>query len=266
MPDRKPKPDRQARSDRTTKRLVADETLIWGVHPVTEALERDPARVGVVHVVKGRGGDKLQAVIDLARAHGVKVRFESELRIEGEGRINHQGVAARVQPVATLDETEFIDKVRALDAPFLLALDCIQDPHNFGAILRSAAAAGVHGVMAPRDRSAPLTGTVAKIAAGALDHLDVCFVTNLATALDKLKDAGVWIYGTVKDDGEPIHDTDLRGGVCLVIGNEEKGLRPLVRKRCDGAVTIPMPGRLDSLNASVAAGVAMFEVVRQRRG
>ena len=251
--------------ERRPKRLIADETLIWGVHPVTEALERDPARVGVIHVVKGRGGDKLQALIDLARAAGVKVRFEDELRIEGEERINHQGVAARVHPVTTLDETEFVDKVRTLDAPFLLALDCIQDPHNLGAILRSAAAAGADGVLMPRDRSAPLTGTVAKIAAGALDHLDVCIVTNLASAIDRLKDAGVWSYATVKDGGAPIHDTDLRGGVCLVIGNEEKGVRPLVLKRCDGAVTIPMPGKLDSLNASVAAGVALFEVVRQRR-
>lgn len=253
-------------SDRRLKRLIADETLIWGIHTVTEALERAPDRMGVIHVVMGRGGDKMQALIDLARAAGVKVRFESGLQIEGEDRVNHQGVAARVQPTPTLDETQFLAKASGLQAPFLLALDCIQDPHNLGAILRSAAAAGVYGVMMPRDRSAPLTGTVAKIAAGALDHLDVCIVTNLASALQKLKDAGVWIYATVKDGGDPIHDTDLTGGVCLVIGNEEKGVRPLVLKRCDGAVTIPMPGRLDSLNASVAAGVAMFEVVRQRRG
>jgi len=253
--------------ERKVKRLQADETLIWGLHTVTEALERAPRTIDEIYVIKGKGGDKLQTVIDLARAADIRVRFEAGLAIAGEGRINHQGVAARVQPVETLDEDTFLQRIGALDeTPFVLALDCIQDPHNFGAILRSAAAAGVHGVVVPRDRSASLTGVVAKISAGALSHLDVCTVTNLANVLDKLKKAGVWIYGTVKDDGETIHDVDLSGGVCLVIGNEEKGLRPLVRKRCDFTVTIPMPGELDSLNASVAAGIALFEVVRQRRG
>lgn len=254
-------------SERKVKRLQADETLIWGLHTVTETLERAPRTIKEIYLIKGKGGDKLQTVIDLARAADVRVRFETGLAIAGEGRINHQGVAARVQPVATLDEDTFLQRVNNLvETPFILALDCIQDPHNFGAILRSAAAAGVHGVVVPRDRSASLTGVVAKISAGALSHLDVCTVTNLANVLDKLKEAGVWIYGTVKDGGEAIHDVDLSDGVCLVIGNEEKGLRPLVRKRCDFAVTIPMPGELDSLNASVAAGIAMFEVVRQRRG
>ncbi|MBC8422524.1 23S rRNA (guanosine(2251)-2'-O)-methyltransferase RlmB [bacterium] len=248
------------------KRLQAGDDLIWGVHTVTETLERAPRTLTEIIVAKGRGGAKLQAVIDLARVAGVRVRFVDGLEIDGPGRINHQGLAARVQPAETLDEGALLERIRDIDVPpFVLALDCIQDPHNLGAILRSAAAAGVHGVVLTRDRSAPLSGTVAKIAAGALAHLDVCTVTNLATFLGQLKEAGLWIYGTVKDDGQSIHDTDLGGGVCLVIGNEEKGLRPLVRKSCDFAVTIPMPGALDSLNASVAAGIALFEVVRQRR-
>jgi len=250
-----------------TKRLQADDGLIWGVHTVVEALERAPRTVAEIHVVKGRGGAKLQDVIDRARAAGAKVRFVDRLEIEGAGRVNHQGVAARVRPAEALDEATFLARIGGLDgAPFVLALDCIQDPHNLGAILRSAAAAGVHGVVMPRDRSAPLTGTVAKVSAGALAHLDLCVVTNLATFLGKLKEAGLWIHGTVKTGGRPIHEADLGDGVCLVIGNEEKGIRPLVLKRCDFAVTIPMPGALDSLNASVAAGIAMFEVVRQRGG
>ncbi|MBU0743102.1 23S rRNA (guanosine(2251)-2'-O)-methyltransferase RlmB [bacterium] len=255
-------------SDKTRrgKRLQAAEDLIWGLHTVNETLERAPRTIDEIYVVRGKGGAKLQAVIDRAHAAGVKVRFEAGLEICGEGRINHQGVAARVQPTETMDETEFLARIRGVaGAPFVLALDCIQDPHNLGAILRTAAA-GVHGVVMPRDRSAPLTGVVAKISAGALAHLDVCIVTNLATFLQRLKDTGVWIYATVKDDGSSVHATDMTGGVCLVIGNEEKGVRPLIRKLCDFAVTIPMPGRLDSLNASVAAGIAMFEVVRQRRG
>ncbi len=249
------------------KRLHADDNLIWGLHTVEEVLETAPRTVVQIYVDKTRRNPKLQVLIDLARDKGVKIRFEDGLRIEGEGRYNHQGVAARVQPVATLDEGAFLERVQAVDGPpFIVALDCIQDPHNLGAILRSAAAAGVHGVVIPHDRSAPLSGTVAKISAGALAHLDVCTVTNMANFLKALKEMGVWVYGTVKDDGQVIHDTDMTGGVCLVIGNEEKGLRPLVLKQCDFAVTIPMVGKLDSLNASVAAGIAMFEVVRQRAG
>jgi 23S rRNA (guanosine2251-2'-O)-methyltransferase len=133
-----------------------------------------------------------------------------------------------------------------------------------GAILRSAAAAGVTGVILPRDRSAPLGGTTAKIAAGALAHLAICVVTNLSIFLQKLQQKNIWLYGTVKDGGTSVFITDLTGPVCLVIGNEEKGLRPLVAKQCDFKVTIPMQGSLDSLNASVAAGISLFEVVRQR--
>jgi 23S rRNA (guanosine2251-2'-O)-methyltransferase len=249
------------------KRLQANENLIWGIHPVAALLEQSPGTITEIYIVKGRPNPKIQAIIDQCRALGIKSRFETALSITGEtgGSVNHQGVAARTKATETLSEEDFLALIQQETQPaFLLALDSIQDPQNMGAILRSAAAAGVTGVILPRDRSAPLGGTTAKIAAGALAHLAICVVTNLSIFLQKLQQKNIWLYGTVKDGGTSVFITDLTGPVCLVIGNEEKGLRPLVAKQCDFKVTIPMQGSLDSLNASVAAGISLFEVVRQR--
>lgn len=249
------------------KRMQANENLVWGIHPILALLDQAPATIHEIFIVKGRPNQKIQEIIELCRSLGIKTRFETSLAITGEtgGSVNHQGVAARTRATETLSEEAFLALIRQeTQPPFLLALDSIQDPHNLGAILRSAAAAGVSGVILPKDRSAPLGGTTAKIAAGALAHLAICMVTNLASFLQKLQKENIWLYGTVKDGGTSVFKTDLRGAVCLVIGNEEKGLRPLVAKQCDFKVTIPMQGSLDSLNASVAAGISLFEVVRQR--
>ena len=249
------------------KHLQANENLVWGIHPVLALLDQAPGTINEIYIVKGRPHSKIKDIVDLCRSLGIKFRFETSLSITGEtgGHVNHQGVAARTKATETLSEEAFIALIRQeTRPPFLLALDSIQDPHNMGAILRSAAAAGVTGVILPKDRSAPLGGTTAKIAAGALAHLAICMVTNLATFLQKLQKENIWLYGTVKDGGTSVFKTDLSGPVCLVIGNEEKGLRPLVAKQCDFSITIPMQGSLDSLNASVAAGISLFEVVRQR--
>lgn len=249
------------------KRIQANENLVWGIHPVAALLEQSPRTINEIYIVKGRPNPKIQDIIDQCRSQGIKIRFEKSLSITGEtgGHVNHQGVAARTRATETLNEEEFLALLQnSKETPFLLALDSIQDPHNLGAILRSAAAAGVNGIILPKDRSAPLGGTTAKIAAGALAHLNICVVTNLATFLQKLQKENIWLYCTMKDDATSIFKTDLRGAVCLVIGNEEKGVRPLVAKQCDFKVTIPMQGSLDSLNASVAAGISLFEVVRQR--
>jgi len=147
---------------------------------------------------------------------------------------------------------------------FLLLLDGITDPHNFGAILRSAEVAGCQGVIVPKDRSCPVTPVVEKTAAGALSYLPLCRVTNLSRAIEDLKQAGIWCYGLAGEEGaQNLYGTDLSGNLALVIGSEGKGLRPNIRSHCDGLLSIPMHGRIDSLNASVAAAVAMFEVVRQ---
>jgi 23S rRNA (guanosine2251-2'-O)-methyltransferase len=241
-----------------------DENHIWGIHPVHEMLLSRPRSIHEILIDKNKTGNKLQSIIDLARKEHIKVKFSTELRGAGSRQLNHQGVIARVMPHETLNDNDFFTLLSENDNPFLLALDSIQDPHNLGAIIRSASAAGVTGIILPKDRSAPLSGTVAKISAGALSHIPVCQTTNFVRMLQKLKEKGIWIYGTIKEGGKTIFSTDFSGPVCLVIGGEEKGLRPLVKEQCDFRVTIPMKGELDSLNASVAAGIILFEIVRQK--
>ena len=245
-------------------RILDKENIIWGVHPVHELLVTRPRTVHEILIQKTKSGKKLQAIIDLARKEHVKVKFSSQFRLAGSRQINHQGVIAKVMPFETLKEESFFSLLSQIDEPFLLALDSIQDPHNLGAIIRSASAAGVSGIILPKDRCAPLSGTVAKISAGALAHVPICQTTNIVRMLQKLKEKGVWVYGTIKEGGKTIFQTDFSGPVCLVIGSEEKGVRPLVKEQCDFRVTIPMQGELDSLNASVAAGVILFEIVRQK--
>ncbi len=258
---------KQKTSRNIGKRFNESDFITWGIHPVTEILQKSPKTVAEIYILKGKKQAKIQDIVELAKAAGIRVKFEEDFFIvsEGETKCNHQGVIAKTMAVATVDEKTFLASLEnTTKPPLLLALDSIQDPHNLGAILRSAAASGVTGVIIPKDRSAPLSGTVQKIAAGALAHLQIILVTNLSNFLQLLQHYQVWNYGTVKDDGQSIYQTDLTGPVCIVIGNEEKGIRPLVAKQCDFKITIPMQGELDSLNASVAAGITLFEVVRQR--
>ncbi|MCI5143572.1 MAG: 23S rRNA (guanosine(2251)-2'-O)-methyltransferase RlmB, partial [Candidatus Electrothrix sp. ATG1] len=175
----------------------------------------------------------------------------------------HQGVVARQTEAEFLPLEELLEQTLA-DSGRILILDSIQDPRNLGSILRSALAAGFRSILLTRERSAPLTGTVARASAGAIAHLRIAQVVNLVTALDMLKEHGFWIYGSVAEQTAPsIYNTDFSGRLGLVIGSEGKGVRPLVRKHCDHLVTIPMSTDFDSLNASVAAALMMFEVVRQ---
>lgn len=172
---------------------------------------------------------------------------------------------ARVQQIATVSlEALLADLEQSPDAPILLALDSIQDPHNLGAIIRSAAAVGVKAILLPKDRSAPLSGTVAKVAVGAMAHVTICSVTNLVSALKDLQGHGFWVFGAAGEANQTLYEADFAGKVCLVVGGEGKGLRPLVRSQCDHLVSIPMQHGLDSLNASVATGVILFEMARQR--
>jgi len=244
--------------------------VIWGVHPVLEVLEASPQNVKEVIVDRG-SGNKTQKIIELAKQRKITVRYDKdeftssalqEGGLTGEDR--HQGVIARISfPYHSF--TELLDNLQnSIDIPFILALDSIQDPQNLGAIIRSAVSAGVTKIILPKDRAAHVTGTVAKASAGAVFHVSVCRVTNLVAAIDALKDEGIWVFGTAKDAPLTIYKADFTVPACLVIGNEEKGLRPRVRDHCDILVTIPMQGKLDSLNASVATGIVLFEIVRQR--
>lgn len=241
--------------------------LIYGINPVREALQgggREPLEVCVVRNDKNQ---RLLKVTALAREQALKITFLPAAELDRMvGHNHHQGVLLKVRPFRYVDFSELLESWQGggEDAFFLL-LDGITDPHNFGAILRSAEVAGCHGVIVARDRSCPVTPVVEKTAAGALSHLPLCQVTNLARALDELKSNGVWCYGLAGEDGAgDLFGAGLSGNLALVVGSEGKGLRPNVRKHCDGLLAIPMRGRVGSLNASVAAGIALFEVVRRR--
>ena len=248
------------------------EQLIWGVHPVLEALKACPQAIREIFADKNKTGHRLEEIIKLAQNHAIPVsagldKAAPDFRKPDKlpEHESSQGVAARIiLPTLTLDK--LLDKLQDVSGPLLLlALDSIQDPHNLGAIIRSAVAAGVNGIILPKDRSASITGTVIKISAGSVFHIDICRVTNLVSSFKVLKENGMWIFGATKDASQPVYDTDLTVSACLVIGSEGKGLRPLVAEQCDQNISIPMQSSLDSLNASVAAGIILFEIVRQRR-
>ncbi len=243
-----------------------NDDILWGIHPILELLRLQPKKVREVVIQQGKGGAKIQEIIALAQEQGVKIRFLPGQRFPSSPDKTHQGVLAKTAPVSTCSLHELLKKAKEEAQPLIVALDSIQDPHNLGAIIRTAAAAGATGIILPKDRSAPLNATAAKAAAGAMAHLNLCLVTNLVSALQSVKDTGFWVYGAAGEAKHTVYATTFSEGVCLVIGGEDKGLRPLVREHCDELVSIPMAGSLNSLNASVAAGVILFEIVRQRQG
>ncbi|HBG20803.1 MAG TPA: 23S rRNA (guanosine(2251)-2'-O)-methyltransferase RlmB [Desulfobulbaceae bacterium] len=256
--------------DQGEKRIRLSEDLLWGIHPIFEGLEKEPERFTEIILQKDKRGGKIEEIVDMARRHGIKVSFTDFLRLAGEGaaQVRHQGIVARIseQPLIAFDDlvAKMKSRIDSGEKVRLMVCDCLQDPHNLGAIIRSSLASGAAGVIATRERSAPMGGTAAKASAGAMSHIDICQVTNLVTALKELKAAGFWIFGAVKDaDARSLYDTDLAVPACLVVGSEGKGIRPLVKKECDILISIPMTGTLDSLNSSVAAAVILFEAMRQ---
>lgn len=252
------------------RRITLSDDLFWGVHPVYEAVMTKPQRIAELILEKDKKGGKREEIIEAAKNAGLKLTFVSKLTLLGvnAGQIRHQGMIARMSMTALMSfETmlaKFENSVQHNEQPRLIVCDTLQDPHNLGAVIRSAHASGMSGVLLTSEKSAPLGGTAAKSSAGAISHIDICQVTNLASALQKLKKAGAWVFGAVKDsEAHSLYQTDLCLPACIVIGSEGKGIRPLVMKQCDVLVSIPMVGELDSLNSSVAAGVIMFEALRQ---
>jgi len=252
------------------KRIRMSEDLLWGIHPVFEALQRDAGHFSEIFLQRDRRGGKVEDIIQLARNGNVRLSFVDSIHLTGEGALQarHQGIVARVGEAVFITLEDLIKKITGRekgDIPArLIVCDSLQDPHNLGAIIRSASAAGADGVVVTRERSAPIGGTAAKASAGAVSHMDICQVTNLTTSLKMLKEAGFWVFGAVKDkDAQSLYQTDFSVPACLVIGSEGKGIRPLVKKECDLLISIPMFGTLDSLNSSAAAAVILFEVMRQ---
>ncbi|MEJ2645529.1 MAG: 23S rRNA (guanosine(2251)-2'-O)-methyltransferase RlmB [Gammaproteobacteria bacterium] len=246
--------------------MAAAAEYVFGIHAVEAALAEGAGRCRVLWVQEGASKARLGRLMDEARAAGIKVegvprRVLDEL-VDGA---RHQGVVAEVQARGAADEAGLSDMLDRLGEPaLLLVLDGVQDPHNLGACLRSADAAGVHGVIIPKDRAAGLTAVVRKVACGAAETVPVFAVTNLARTLRNLKDSGVWLYGAAGEAQQTIYELDLKGPVALVLGSEGKGLRRLTREHCDALARIPMVGQVESLNVSVAAGVLLFEARRQR--
>ena len=259
-----PKNKKTPASKNSYQEELSDD-LLWGINPVHEALVAKS--LSEIYVQRGKGGARLQEIIDLARENSVRLRFVEPNRMGVPTSCRHQGVVARRAETVFLSFEELLGKLAEEETESrLLILDSIQDPRNLGSILRSALAAGFRHVILTRERSAPVSGTVARTSAGALAHLQLCQVVNLADTLKELTQQGFWIYGAVpSDDAQSIYETDFSGKVGLVVGSEDKGIRPLVKKSCDHLVTIPMQSTFDSLNVSVAAAVIMFEIVRPRQ-
>jgi 23S rRNA (guanosine2251-2'-O)-methyltransferase len=234
-----------------------------GVHAVEEALVAGRP-LNRILVARGQRGGRIQRILDLARERGVPVRFEERTQLDhAAGSEHHQGVVAFAASRAAVELEDLLEDGDAKQ--LLVLLDGVEDPHNLGAIVRTALAAGAAGVVIPERRSTGLTDTVARVSAGALAHLPVARVKNLARALEQLKEASFWIVGLDEHAGKSYTDVDYQGRIAIVMGSEGTGLHELVRKRCDFVVSIPTRGPVGSLNVSVAAGIVLFEAVRQRR-
>ena len=247
---------------------MAKTEYFYGVHSVESLLELEPERVLTLFTLKGRDDQRLKNVLALADPFGISVQQASRDKLEKlAGQPFHQGVVAAVRPHPTLNEQDLDDLLKQNPQALLLALDQVTDPHNLGACIRTAAAMGVEAVIVSRDRSASLTPTARKIAAGGAEKVKLIQVTNLARTLGNIKNEfNVRVVGTMLDEKAlPIQQFDFTGtGVCVVMGAEDTGLRPITQSQCDQTVYIPMAGNLQSLNVSVATGMALYEACRQR--
>lgn len=247
---------------------MAKTEYFYGIHSVESLLELEPERVLTLFTLKGRDDQRLKNVLALADPFGISVQQASRDKLEKlAGQPFHQGVVAAVRPHPTLNEEDLDDLLKQNPQALLLALDQVTDPHNLGACIRTAAAMGVEAVIVSRDRSASLTPTARKIAAGGAEKVKFIQVTNLARTLGNIKDEfNVRVVGTMLDEKAlPVQQFDFTGtGVCIVMGAEDTGLRPITQSQCDQTVYIPMAGNLQSLNVSVATGMALYEACRQR--
>ncbi len=247
--------------------------FVYGLHAVGAVVDRAPERLLELWMAEPRDDARARDLRDRAKAVGIRVQgASSDSLVKLVGNVTHQGAVAAVRPLKPWDEHDLLLALSQINSrpdggqPLLLVLDGVTDPHNLGACLRTADAAGVLAVVIPKDRSAGVDGVVRKVAAGAAEFVPVATVTNLARTLDQLKEQSVWVVGTEGEATQSLYEADLNRPLALVLGAEGDGMRRLTRERCDFTVRIPMAGQVSSLNVSVAAGVALFEAVRQRGG
>ena len=245
---------------------VDPEEIVCGSHPVLEALRSESNRLQKIYIAHGKRGAFIAKIRALARETGVLVTEKDSAALNrlAPGR-SHQGVVGMVRPFepASVDDMIRLAGARS-EPPLIIVLDRIHDPQNLGSLIRTANGAGAHGVIVSLRDSCPITTTVSKVSAGALEHIPVAQVPNLVRSVDRLKESGLWVFGAAPEAEATLYEVDLRSPVALVIGSEEKGIRPLLKRSCDTLFRIPMHGRVASLNASVSGAVALFETQRQR--
>jgi len=245
--------------------MKPESELIFGLHALEAALKHQANDVQEIWLDSHRRDERINKIIRLAKDKAVKVhQVTRDYLQEHYGSMRHQGVVASVAPGQAGTEADLEHILAKTSQPLFLVLDGVQDPHNLGACLRSADATGVDAVIVPRDRAAGLTATVRKVASGAAETVPLIQVTNLARTLRELKDSGVWLVGLAGEATDSLYNCDLKGPLAIVMGAEGDGMRRLTKEHCDFLVKIPMSGSVESLNVSVATGVCLFEVVRQR--
>lgn len=246
---------------------MSKSEMIFGIHAVEAAITRQPERFIEIYALKGRQDERVTSITKIARKQGISLQFMTRNVLDNKaGDDHHQGIIARVRPVPALDETDLANLIaNAKRPPFILILDGVTDPHNLGACMRSADAAGVTAIVVPKDNSSKITPTVQKVASGAADSVPFIQVTNLARTMRFLREENIWIYGTAGETEQTLYDTRFSGPVAIAMGAEGTGLRRLTREHCDELIKIPMTGSVSSLNVSVATGICLFEVIRQRQ-
>ena len=257
------------RDDRNEKNNTSNESmredLIIGRNAVIEALKSDRT-IECVYVSKGDLEGSIKVALGLAKDRGVVIKEADRRKLDTmcDG-LNHQGIVARVTPFKYCEVNDILeDAKRKEQQPFIVILDEIEDPHNLGSIIRTAELCGVHGIIIPKRRNVGVTSTVYKCSAGAIEHMKIAKVTNINATIDMLKEQGIWIYGADIDGKDYSYNTDFSGPCALIIGSEGKGISSLTLKKCDLLVKIPMIGKINSLNASVAGGIMMYEVLKGR--
>lgn len=241
--------------------------VIYGIHPSIEALRSGRNEIEKIVLAKGRGGDEVKKILDLAAGERIPVEFNAREYLDKltDGG-PHQGVVCLCKEYSYYRVDDILDRCEDLNNCLVLILDCIVDPQNLGSLIRTGYCFGVSGIIIPEKRSASVTPSVIKVSAGATHHVPIARVVNIARAMDYLKERGFWIYGADVSCENDLRSFDYKGPVCLVMGSEKKGIRPLVRKKCDFLVSIPMMGRIDSLNVSVAGGIILHEINRGKFG
>lgn len=249
--------------------MAKQDEIVFGIHAVNALIAAAPERFIEIYFLKGREDERLLPIVNLARKYGIPGQFVHRKVLDDKSAgEQHQGVIARVKQGKSFSEADIEDiysqAEQKNESPFFLILDGVTDPHNLGACLRNADAAGVHAIIVPKDKAAKITATVRKVAVGAAETVPLVQVTNLARSMKQLQQMGVWIIGTAGETDTCLYDVKLSGPMALVMGAEGKGMRRLTRENCDQLVKLPMAGSVSSLNVSVATGICLFEIVRQR--